>query len=125
MTPINAIPQSTAVVSSSAARPPNEGLKNLPGSSLEGQKMPPVEQQRETLPVTSEALKQTVKKLNEFATSYQRSLNFSVDEASNRTVIRVINTDTDEVVRQIPTEEVLSLARNLESQMSAILSVLA
>lgn len=125
MTPINAIPQSTAVLSSSTARPPNEGLKNLPTSPDTGQKIPPGEQKRKASQPTNEVLEQTVNKLNEFARSYQRSLDFSVDEASNRTVIKVINTETGEVVRQIPPEEVLELARNLESQMSAILNVLA
>jgi flagellar protein FlaG len=35
-----------------------------------------------------------------------------VDEVSGRTVITVINASTAEIVRQIPSEEVLALARN-------------
>jgi flagellar protein FlaG len=44
----------------------------------------------------------------------ERSLIFRVDEASGRTVITVLDATTQEVVRQIPSEEVLVLARALE-----------
>jgi flagellar protein FlaG len=44
----------------------------------------------------------------------ERSLSFRVDEASGRTVITVLDATTQEVVRQIPSEEVLALARALE-----------
>jgi flagellar protein FlaG len=44
-----------------------------------------------------------------------RDLNFTIDEASGETVIKVVDPATDEVVRQIPSEEVLRIARSLES----------
>jgi flagellar protein FlaG len=56
----------------------------------------------------------TVRKLNEIMAERQRSLSFHVDEASGRTVITVLDATTSEVVRQIPSEEVLALARALE-----------
>lgn len=54
-----------------------------------------------------------VKELNSYVQSINRSLEFSVDEDANRTVIRVVDTQTGELVRQIPTEEVLQVARHL------------
>jgi len=118
-------------MTASVDRPPNrspEALPNVPDLPNDGQKMPPATlagKEKEAEPVTSEALEKSLKQLNGFARRFHRSLQFSVDKASNRTVITVINTETKEVVRQIPSEEVLSLARNLESEKSAILSVLA
>lgn len=56
----------------------------------------------------------TVRKLNDLMAERQRSLSFRVDEASGRTVITVLDAVTSEVVRQIPSEEVLALARALE-----------
>lgn len=55
-----------------------------------------------------------VKSLSDYAQRIDRNLNFSIDEASGRTVIKVIDAETDRVVRQIPSEETLSMARRLE-----------
>lgn len=62
-----------------------------------------------------EALQGAVKRLSDYLQRVRRELQFSVDETSGRTVIRVIDAETDEVIRQIPPEEVLALARYLES----------
>ena len=43
-----------------------------------------------------------------------RQLKFGVDRQSNATVIQVVRTDTDAVIRQIPSQELLDLANNLE-----------
>jgi uncharacterized FlaG/YvyC family protein len=43
-----------------------------------------------------------------------------VDQASGRTVITVINAATKEVVRQIPPEQLLDIARNLSTSGSLI-----
>ncbi|MCU0870215.1 MAG: flagellar protein FlaG [Burkholderiales bacterium] len=42
------------------------------------------------------------------------NLQFSIDEQSGETVVKVVDADTDEVIRQIPSEEMLALARNLQ-----------
>ena len=54
-----------------------------------------------------------VERLNELMASHQRSLRFSIDASSGRTVITVINDATNEVVRQIPAPELLQIAHNL------------
>jgi len=43
----------------------------------------------------------------------QRSLRFQVDDITGGTVIRVIDRQTDETIRQIPSEELLILSRRL------------
>ena len=67
---------------------------------------------------SSEEVKVVVAKLNAQIQSLQRNLSFSVDESSGRTVIRVIDSRTEEVVRQIPSEEVLKLAQQLDAILS-------
>lgn len=47
-----------------------------------------------------------------------RQLDFQIDESSGRTVITVRNPATGEVIRQIPSEEVLQLAYMLASGSS-------
>ncbi len=54
-------------------------------------------------------LQLAVNQINEFVQSVQRDLLFSMDDDSGRTVIKVMDRSTGELVRQIPSEEVLAL----------------
>ena len=56
-----------------------------------------------------------VRHLNDYAQRMNRELHFNVDKESGRTVIRVIDPESDEVIRQIPPEEILALARYLQT----------
>jgi flagellar protein FlaG len=42
-----------------------------------------------------------------------RDLLFSVDEDTGKTVVKIVDSATDEVIRQIPSEEVLAIAKAL------------
>ncbi|MAZ66835.1 MAG: flagellar biosynthesis protein FlaG [Kangiellaceae bacterium] len=64
-------------------------------------------------PVEQPAVENAVVELNEHFQSVNRDLHFSVDEESGESIIKVVNRDTEEVVRQIPAEYVLKLAQNL------------
>ena len=59
-------------------------------------------------------LERAVRKLNERLAASQRNLSFRVDEGSGRTVISVVDATTNQVIRQIPSEEVLQVSRALE-----------
>ncbi len=52
--------------------------------------------------------------ISSFVQNVSRELRFDVDEQSGKTVITVMDRNTDQVIRQIPGEEVLALARVLE-----------
>jgi flagellar protein FlaG len=65
-----------------------------------------------------------VGKLQEFVQSMQRDLQFSIDTESGKTVVTVIDSNTKEVLRQVPSEEVLRLAQNLEQHQGALLQEL-
>lgn len=70
-------------------------------------------------------LERAVSKLNDYVQNVQRALQFSVDEDSGRTIITVLDSETKEVIRQIPPEEVLNLARTLHKGKGVILGVWA
>lgn len=55
-------------------------------------------------------VKDAAKVLNEFVEKVQTNLNFSVDETSGRSVVTVTDTQTGDVIRQIPAKEVLAVA---------------
>jgi len=54
------------------------------------------------------------RRLNELMAERQRSLSFHVDEVSGKTVITVRQAGTNQIVRQIPSEEALAVARLFE-----------
>lgn len=78
------------------------------------------EAQRPAAAVAEQALDNAVEQLNQFAQSVQRKLEFSVDEESGKTVIRVIDKESGEMVRSIPSEEVLDMQQRLRETSDAI-----
>jgi flagellar protein FlaG len=51
-----------------------------------------------------------------------RNLNFSVDQATGYHIVRVINPDTNEVVRQLPSEEMLKIAQTMSHLNNVLVS---
>ncbi|PAU80190.1 flagellar biosynthesis protein FlaG [Halovibrio salipaludis] len=63
-----------------------------------------------------EELDKAVSQLNDFVQSVQRDLEFEVNDETGQTVVRVIDQQTEEVVRQIPDELAVKLAENLQQE---------
>jgi flagellar protein FlaG len=59
------------------------------------------------------ALNQAVSKLNDHVQNIRRTLSFSISETTGRTIIEVYDSETDELIRQIPPEQTVKLAENL------------
>jgi len=57
---------------------------------------------------------QVVGQLSDFASAFQRNLSFSVNSDTGQTIIVVSDSETDEVIRQIPSEFAVQLAQNLD-----------
>lgn len=70
--------------------------------------------------VSAEELDAAIERLNELMKDGQRSLNFSVDKDLDEVVIKVMDTETEELIRQIPNEEALKFAKNLEGVLGVI-----
>ena len=68
----------------------------------------------------SSKLKTAVQEIEKFVQSVKRNLEFSIDESSGKVVVKVIASETGEVVRQIPSEEALKLADNLSNAGSVL-----
>jgi flagellar protein FlaG len=67
-----------------------------------------------------EALKAAVQEIEKFVQSVRRNLEFSIDEASGKVVVKVIASETGEVVRQLPSAEALKIADSLQSAHSLL-----
>ena len=65
-------------------------------------------------------LPEMVEQLNTKLQETQRGLRFSVDDSSGRIIVKVIDVDTDEVIRQIPSEEMLTIMRQAGDSQSLL-----
>lgn len=65
-------------------------------------------------------LQDAVSMLNEQMSATKQGLGFSYDDSKNQAVIRVSNTATGELIRQIPSEDVLRMAHHID-EMKGIL----
>lgn len=63
-------------------------------------------------------LDQAMSQLQDFVKELGRSLSFARDDSIDRSVITVRDTQTNQVVRQIPSEEVVAIARQIREDMS-------
>ena len=58
-------------------------------------------------------LESATREVEQFIQSQNRNLTFSVDESTERSVVTVTDSGSGDVIRQIPSEEVLRLAQRL------------
>ena len=86
-----------------------EGVQTTQGANAAA----PVEEAEEAAK-EQEPLQDVVSDLNNLVRDLHRELQFSVDEDSGSTVIKVVDRETDEVVRQIPSEDLMRLRKRLE-----------
>lgn len=88
---------------------------NTPDKAVEAIKAAPVVNETRQEP-TEAVLASAVSEINDYVQNIQRSLQFTVDEASGKDVVTVLDKDTEEVIRQFPSDEVLAIARQLAEQ---------
>lgn len=65
-----------------------------------------------------EDVKNQVQSLQEMSQVKGWSVNFSVDSESDETVIKVVDADTQKVIRQIPSEEMLSISQKIKEMQN-------
>ena len=78
---------------------------------------PPVAQKPAPSPApaaSAEDVREAAYKINKtLRTLASSNLEFSIDQDSGQTIVRVIDTETKDVIRQIPNEEALAIAKSL------------
>ena len=66
-------------------------------------------------PPTAAAVTDAVKQINRVVREAGQSIEFSVDDDSGRTVVKVVDTETNKVLRQLPSEAAMAIAKGLDS----------
>ena len=103
--------------------PANNSLKPLPlASNLQapqvtnsGSRIAPNSQPETQPSVASEnQVQHAIEQIQQTMQKLAQNLQFSIDKDTGITVIKVLDSQTQEVIRQIPTEEAVSIARTLD-----------
>ncbi|HYL17874.1 MAG TPA: flagellar protein FlaG [Burkholderiales bacterium] len=59
--------------------------------------------------------------INKALEQSDQSLRFSVDHDTGITVVKVVDSNTDEVIRQIPSDEVIAISRSIDRLQGILL----
>ncbi len=70
---------------------------------------------------TSEQLKEAVREINRALAQSNRALEFSVDEDTDRLIVRLKDGETGETIRQFPSDETLAIARYIADVQQGLL----
>lgn len=69
-----------------------------------------------------EQVKDAAQQIEQFTQNIAQNLKFSVDEDTGKTVVKIVDSQTQEVIRQIPSEEAISIARTLDKVQGLLLN---
>lgn len=111
----NEISSIASIRGSSAAKNSGQVTKpDVANTPVNGGEVLPPKGNGQPAPVVETAdISETVSEINSLIRSVQRDLAFNVDQDSGRTVIRVIDSESGELIRQIPSEDLLAIATHL------------
>ena len=77
-------------------------------------------QRADTAP-SIDQVKQAIQDINKSFQSLSRGLEFTIDEDSQRTIVKVIDQQTKEVIRQLPSQETLEIAKALDQVIGKLI----
>jgi len=115
-----ALPPATAPTAAPAASPPGAGAP-APAPAA----MPPAPgatpaQAPQIL--SSDVAKQIASQINDFLRTTSANVEFSVVGDSNKVVVRIVDTQTKQLIRQIPSEQMLEISQVLDRVSGVLLN---
>jgi flagellar protein FlaG len=78
------------------------------------------EYDKENMPVSERVVIEAIQKANKAISGGNRRFEFSIHEKTNEIVVKVFNSDTNELIREIPNEKVLDMVAKI-CEMAGIL----
>lgn len=116
------IPSLNGVVGNSP--PQSAPPRSNPGPAPEAvAKLPdtPVQSVQPKQKPAPQQLQQALEKLKQAITTKASALQFSLDETSGEPIARIVDSDTGELIRQIPSEELLEIAHAIDKMKGMLL----
>lgn len=86
-----------------------EGSFNTPSAAVKA------DEQRQTAKETSlELVKSAAAKGNSILQATNRNLEFQVDDSTNKVVVKIVDSKSGDILRQIPSEDMLSFIKRMQ-----------
>jgi flagellar protein FlaG len=100
----------------SIAKPPLESTQNSDSKAVSKVASVPLPKTnvRESSQEVKDAAETAMKDIQHFISSQARSVRISKDETSGHMIVQLVDPDSGEVIRTLPSEELLRLARSFE-----------
>lgn len=94
-----------------------ESVKSLAGSSAVQTKTEPKEDAKSPADVLEDIIIQA-QELQEMSQLKGWAVNFRIDNDLDKTIITVVDSETQQMIRQIPSEELLNISRRVQSMQN-------
>ncbi|AWI81612.1 MAG: flagellar protein [Betaproteobacteria bacterium HGW-Betaproteobacteria-13] len=78
-------------------------------------------QQSSGTPASLQEVEQAMEEVRSAIAPMAQDLLFSIEEDTGKTIIKVVDSSTDEVIRQIPSEEIITIAKALDNLQGLLL----
>jgi flagellar protein FlaG len=99
-----------------------------PSAAVHGESQPVIDaavsavsEAQSTPPPTLDQVTQAINTINKAMSEMSPDLQFSIDEDSNRTIIKIVDQKTKEVLRQIPSAEALAIAKAIDQAQGLLI----
>lgn len=102
--------QSIAIAPRATASPPATDTQPQPAVEAQTQQT----QEAKKTPPDAKQLNEALDTINQKLQDSDQQLRFALDKDSGRMVVRVVDTATDQVIRQIPSEVAIQIGQSLE-----------
>ena len=105
------------------------GQRSAASASASAQQTPPSEAARAD-PANKQSaaepdratLLQAVEEVQKAIAPVAQNLLFSIDDDTGRTIVKIVDSQTDEVIRQMPSEEVLAISKAINKLQGLLIS---
>lgn len=87
---------------------------DVSSKSLAQQKLDEEKDKNKPGAASQQAISESIKQINDYMQANRRELQFVLDKDSGKQVVKIVDSDTSEVIRQFPSEEVIALSRALQ-----------
>ncbi len=97
--------------------------KRVAPASVQAQKAQAVEKLRDagSQAITQESFQETLESLNEAVSILNHRLSFRLDDSTGRMMTKVIDRDTNEVIREFPSEEMIAFVERFQEFIGLLL----
>lgn len=100
--------------------PPEQMPRNADVSSVQVQ-VPAVVPTPQMAGPSLEQVQQATKQVQQMVQTQTSNLTFSIDQGSGKTVVKLMDSETGKVIRQIPSEEMVAMSEAMDKMQGLLL----